>query len=677
MRIENGGTIIWDDAEVPAKADRKAWDKKYDKSVKGKKRRRQYNLSHPSADYLTREFIAYDGEGITIEDGSHLYTLFASSHGLSLTNDEGLSTREIFESLIDAKRQYPDAIHVIYGGSYDFNMWFGDISIPKMIRLYETGSTLWQEYRITWRRGKSLRITDRTDNTTIMVYDVVSFFQRPFVQACDEYLGEDEYWQSVRDMIVSNKATRGKFTVEDNAAVRDYNQSELRLLVHLMSELRARLNRVQLRPARWDGPGAIATALMQREQIKNHMHQCPIRVAEGGRYAYFGGRFEMLKNGDVWANAWEYDINSAYPSALRHVPNLSRGEWGRARKSYGHEDFAIFRITWETADDWPLRFPNPFPARYPNGTVYFPRRVTGWYWAPEVWEAEFSHAGTLTIHEGWRFHPQNKDDKPFAFVEPMYLKRQALKKAKDGAHVGIKLGLNSLYGKTCQRIGWRPLPDGGVHTPPFHQLEWAGYVTSHCRANLFHAALQNPDALIAFETDALFMREEISLDTGSGLGQWEETVFNHLAYAQSGFYFGEIDHVPFVKTRGVDRGSLSYSDIEGRFFSEEPWIDAKLTRFNGAGLAKLHNNWGIWRRWETVPKRVTLDPVGKRVHRPETCYACHEGWENAWHECVVPIPNLNMIESCAFPIPWINPDPDMPDESLAEDYSDEMSLAYE
>lgn len=679
-------TIKFNDAVKPEPKTQRDYERKYDVSEKGLARHRKYRREHGDKKYFSREFIAYDGEGISLDDGSHLYTLFASSRGLQLQDDEGIRTHDIFESLLDAKRRFTNAIHVIYGGSYDFNMWLTDVPLHRMEQLYDRGTCLWGAYKITWRRGKSLRITDRVKNETIIVYDVVSFFQRPFVQACDEYLTNDEYWQSVRDMIIDNKKSRGTFTTDDNDKVADYNHAELVLLVNLMSELRDRLGKVSLRPSRWDGPGAIATALLQREQIKRNMASVPEQVAEGGRYAYFGGRFELLKAGDVEGPAFEYDINSAYPSALRHVPNLAAGEWRRARAARGFEDFAIFRITWESGDDWPGRFPNPFPARYPDGRVLYPRKVTGWYWAPEVAVAEFSHAGKLTIHEGWRFHPTEPLDKPFHFIEPMYLKRQALKKAGDGAHVGLKLALNSLYGKTCQRIGWRIDKNNQVRTPPFHQLEWAGYVTSHCRATIFQACLQRPDDVIAFETDALFMRSEIKLDTGKGLGQWEDTRFTHVAYAQSGFYFGTVIKEAgktlsqpklFVKTRGVDRGSLTYDDVRGRFFSDEPWVDASLTRFNGFGIAKLHNNYDIWRRWENVPKRIRLEPVGKRVHNPDLCNTCDKGYDNAWHECMVPIPGGNLIESQAFPIPWINPNPEMPSEKLSEDHADEMSAGYE
>lgn len=647
--------------EPPAVLTHAQRQRRYKASDKGKQYEHDRKITNGPDGYLDRAFIGWDGEGITLEDGSHLYTLFASSVGHHLQDDSGLSTRSIFDCLIQAKIDHGDAIHVIYGGSYDFNMWFKDMSQSHINRLYESGACFWGQYRIAWRRGKSLTVTDRNTNTTITIYDVVSFFQCAFVKACDDYLG-DRFIH--RDMIVANKAARGKFNTDDNATVADYNHAELENLVLLMQELRLRLHRVTLRPKRWDGPGAIASALLQREKIKAAMAVCPDEVMRASRFAYFGGRFEVIRCGNVSdRKSYEYDINSAYPSALRNVPNLRDGTWSHTDSPpVSDRVFGVYRITWDN-DDKNLLRPQPFPARDDKGRIWYAPHVEGWYWAPEiVAAAEYvvKYGGELIVHEGWRFDSYQETEPPFAFIDPMYLKRQALKKAKDGAHVGIKLGLNSLYGKTCQRVGWKRNPDtGALRTPPFHQLEWAGYVTSHCRSLVLRAALSDLDSVIAFETDALFTSRPLDLSIGVQLGQWEQVTFTHLTYVQSGFYFGTVDGEPFAKTRGIDRGSMTFADVESALAipnESERVVHASLTRFIGVGLARALNDWDRWCRWETTPKQVKLNPETKRVH--VDCPECDgEGLTpNRWHYTFPPV--MNMISS-EYPIPWINPNPNM------------------
>lgn len=655
---------------IPESKTRSDYDKTYRKSDKGRESTHRYEKSAPRKraqrqrkiengpdGYLDRPFIAWDGEGITVGD-KHLYTLFSSSAGDYLQDDSGLRTEDLFRCLIDRKAEDSgEGIHVIYGASYDFNMMLTDVSIETLNKLYERGRAYWRQYRIEWRRGKSMRITDRIAEQTITIYDVVSFFQCTFVKACDDYLG-DRFIE--RDMIIANKAARGTFTEEDNETVKKYNDAELVNLVNLMTELRERLAKVTLRPKRWDGPGAIASALLSREGIKDAMEICPPAVAKAARYAYAGGRFEVIRCGNVRGRTYEYDINSAYPSALRHVPNLRNGQWKNSGigEPKRFDSFSIHRVRWIGAPR-NVRLAQPFFARLSDGRVCYPIAVEGWYWAPEVFTA-LNYAeewgGSIEILDGWEFVEDNPDDKPFGFIEPMYLKRQALKKAKDGAHVGLKLALNSLYGKTCQRVGWSVNPKTKtIKPPPFHQLEWAGFVTSHCRAIALSAALPKLDKVIAFETDALFAMEELDVPTGNKLGEWEETQFDHLAYVQSGFYFGEVDGKPFDKTRGVDRGSMTFADVEQALSLplKERYANASLTRFNGIGLTRMRNDWSIWQTWETSPKRMFLDPSGKRIH--EECELCDSDalTPNVWHYTYPPFGS--MIESAEYPIPWINP----------------------
>lgn len=626
----------------------------YNTSAKGRNRAK----SHRDRKRLERPFLMWDGEGITTDDGSHLYTTLASSEGTKIRNDSGLGTGEIFDALIQSKIAYPDHINVVYGASYDFNMWLTSLLPEQLDRLYDYDSCFWQRYRITWRRGKSFVITDRIAKLTVTVYDVVSFFQTSFVKACDSYLGERF---EERDMIVRMKEARGTFTTGDDADVERYNDAELRNGVALMNELRERLLAVDLRPSRWDGPGAIAAYLLKREGIKSAMAKVPDDVAEAARHGYAGGRFEIIKFGDVTGPAYEYDINSAYPHALRKLPDLTRGHWEWVPGAPVSGDiFGIYHVRWDARNTSGMFLPQPFFHRWRDGQISYPYATDTWVWAPEAYTA-LSHpyaSEALEIVGGWVFIPES-DRKPFGFIEAMYAERQKLKAAGNGAHVGLKLGLNSIYGKTCQHVGYKTLRDGTMVPPPFHQIEWAGWVTSYCRSMVLSAAYQNMGSIIAFETDALFSSEPLDLDMGKGLGQWEATEFQHLCYLQSGFYFGTLsDGTGVDKTRGVDRGSLTYTDVQTALAepnAEDRYVNAELTRFNGLGLARLLNDMSRWQRWETTPKRLTLAPSGKREHIGcEQCTGSASFDIGVWHDTIVPPRFNNPSEpSYEYPLPWI------------------------
>lgn len=633
---------------------------RYDATPKGKQRKRDYRHNRSKwqtdAQYLSREFIAWDGEGITRDDGSHVYVMLANSKGGYFADPTGLKTKDIFAFLLAEYSKYPDAWHVIYGGGYDANMWLANAPKAVVEGIYTHDYYHWGDYTIQWRRGKSFYLRlDTTDGYRkgMTIYDSFPFFQTSFVKACDAYLGERfEH----RDVIVANKALRSSFREDDIPAVRQYNEYELTNLVSLMVELRARLNAVTLRPRRWDGPGAIAAALLTRESVKDAMCEPPPEVAEAARYAYAGGRFEPIQYGVSVERAYEYDVNSAYPYALQHVPNLARGRWETESDPDLSElqQFALYHVSFTGAD---YRLPMPLFWRSYKGNIVYPgdMRFHGWYWGPDVHAAlEYvsRYGGKVESDRCHRYVEDNPDDRPFAFIGELYAQRQALKTAGNGAHVGIKLGLNSLYGKLAQQVGARRDPESGLLVkPPFHQLEWAGYVTSVCRSMVYRAAIDDLSAVIAYETDALFTSKPLPVPIGTGLGEWEQTDFASLTYVQSGLYFGTKTNGEEVsKTRGVNLGTLSRETVEEHLYTDA-LATAPLTQFITAGLA-LQGQWGRWRRWVTTEKTLQLSPQGKRISLGSEI-GPYGQFSRTFAARVSP------SHSAQFPIAWVNPDPDM------------------
>ena len=664
-------------------------------SPAGQRAQRRYRdgagyAAKKGAEYLSRPFVAWDGEGVTEADGTHRYVLLANSQGGVISDPDGLSTDTIFDFVLSYANVLPNAVHVIYGGGYDFNKWMSDFTEDELRDVYSRKRSVWRDYRIAWRRGKSFTLADADKARSIILYDVVSFFQTAFVKACDSYLG-DAFTD--RDMIVENKALRSAFSVDDLPEVIRYNEAELTNLVALMRELRARLHKVDLKPGRWDGPGAIATALLKREKVDEHLARNGVGVPDGpasaARYAYAGGRFEVVRFGHVDAPAYEYDINSAYPAALRDVPSLSLGRWKHVPDDPGHQPYAMYHVDFDGESvDWSLPF--PLFRRSAMGNISYPQRVRGWYWSPEVAVArrwcELTGA-TMRVEEAWVYEEDNDAVRPFGFVDGLYLKRAALKRGGDGAHVGIKLALNSLYGKLAQQVGWEPARNNKpLRLPPFHQLEWAGYVTSHARSQVLQASLSSLDSIIAYETDAVFSSSPLRVPIGSALGEWEATEFTSLTYLQSGLYFGTLaDGTEVAKTRGVDRGSLTRQDcLTGlsAHRADERVARAQLSRFVGAGIG-LSQDFAKWGRWETVPKTIQLTPQGKRTHEfgcsqclpPEVSGNTGETL-GVWHTTVCPRYGTDH-ESQEFPVEWINPNPRMQAAALRERAQEDKEATYE
>lgn len=552
--------------------------------------------------------MAWDGEGITYPTNkAQSYVLFGASTGDRVVKPE-LDTATCLDLLLAVEETYPDAIHVGFAFQYDVNMILRSLSRRHLENIYYTNVCHWEGYRIEYRPGKWFSI--RRGDTRVRVFDVWGFFQSSFVVACERFLGKDDP-ELVR--IREGKAARSSFQWDElEPFIIPYWEAELRLLVRVMDSLRDDLLSAELPVTSWHGPGAVANTVFRVNQIGKAKAETPKEVNRAAQYAYAGGRFEQFRCGHYPATVWEYDINSAYPHVIAQLPNLQRGSW-RHTGTFEPESFGVWRVAFDASDEVRQLFyaPRPLFVRDKHGNVSFPPLALGWYWTPE---AALVDPGCIL--EGWVF--DHDGTKPFAFVEEMYERRKTWKQAGNSAEKALKLALNSLYGKMAQRVGWTE----ATGIPRWHQLEWAGYVTSATRALLWSAISLSPEAVIAVETDALFTTQPLPLDLGSGLGQWEATEFPWLTYFQSGVYYSE----GVAKYRGFDHGSLSHSAVLDHLRSidqGQPYpLSGATTRFVGFGLA-LHTR-ATWRSWTTTQRGIELGGGGKRAHIPG-CSACKAG----------------------------------------------------
>lgn len=526
--------------------------------------------------------------------------------------------------------------------------------------------------------GKQLSVWENgVENKNRMKFNLQDgwgFFQRSFVKALDEYFGEN--WK-YRDVIVEMKQQRGSFDREHDDNVMQYNDMELEVGVELFEELRDRLYQSGMPISRWYGPGAIANGLMQRWHIKStlvdYYNKLP-QLSRASQHGYAGGRFELFKPGKANQPVYQYDINSAYPYAIAQMPNLARGSWEHIEKPTKEQltDFSLVRVKLDSAlahynlstgeaprnlgEVYPESIPFPLWRRHKNGRMSWPSfGVHGWYYAPELFAAMFYcsklpefYDFKFELEEAWVFRPDNpmyyytlknssqerngqiwtdfslwnkldpwikEDILPFSHVPVMYDNRLKLKRLGNGAHIGIKLALNSLYGKFAQQIGYN---EKTKQIPPYHNLVLAGWVTAMCRAMLLRAMALNPHAIIATETDGIFSLAELDLPIGSGLGQWERTQYDDMYYFASGFRFGiTAGEVQKPATRGIPARDISLDKIKQNCTDNLSTIAVQASQFITINWASAMNRTSETGNWRTLTKELSLmceDPHGKRIH---------------------------------------------------------------
>ena len=415
-------------------------------------------------------FVALDGEGFERDD-RQFYGLFAVNHQEPILMNRDIPLRSILDALTQGRKRPTGHALIGYGLGYDFEQMLKWVSIDQVPAM-EAGE--WIDapggYALKVIRDKILMIADHKPEILPdgkeervkqwWVMDVLSFFQKSFVKALEEW-GVAEDFPELMAIVREGKATRGRFTIEDADSVIRYNQAELDLMEALMDRLynafAAAFHELHLpfRPSSrsWHGPGAMASLFLEETQweaehppwdvlpespnadwspagdrIPRHLFHRNTTAAptpDGmawytqtlDEYAaahaidpeiwhypfarsFFGGRIEEAAAGLFFATQHpliDGDIRSAYPYAISLLP-----KWGPDALRY-HEG------AWPADQVRPMgmvhvrwQFPKgwywyPFPYRYKHN-VFFPQSGEGWVMTPE-WEAVIQNGGAPYVEE--------------------------------------------------------------------------------------------------------------------------------------------------------------------------------------------------------------------------------------------------------------------------------------
>ena len=621
-----------------------------------------------------REFIGWDGEGMNRHgpNAPQDYVLFGASTGDVIKSSGHLSAFEIFELIIRVGRRHPTAFHVGFSFSYDANMIIRSLSEETKKKLHKEQKVTLRKwdgtvYHVQYMPGKWFSVSkydanyDRKKNpnakTTVKIYDIFSFFGCAFIKAYEDLIGP------VSDVVVAGKAERGSF--DDMERVERYWRVEIDMLRELADALRRNLYGAGLRITQWHGPGALASYTMRQHGIKVHKGTAPKEVRTAASYAYAGGRFEIFRLGRITGPIYAIDINSAYPNAIAKLPSLASGVWfpvtGPIRRV---AKFGVYRIRLlpQAGDSFLMSQPGPLFHRDKMGNISFPWILDGWYWSPEV-AAMMRHLPPerYEIVEGWEYHTEDKL-KPFGFIHEMYETRREWKAQGIPSQLALKLCMNSLYGKMAQRVGW---DEEKRRAPVWHQLEWAGWVTSYTRAMLWDVMSRIPAGqLIAVETDGLYTTYNpalLGIEHSKELGGWEVSEYDEILYVQSGMAHLRKGDDWTVKRRGLDARTFERGACEDYLRNLAPrgsWLPyiGETTRFVGLGaaLARSQPVSETHCRWEVKEREIRPGQNGKRIHVHGQCSACamgHTAYERA-HDLVIRSLAYKNPRSHPHFIPW-------------------------
>jgi hypothetical protein len=640
------------------------------------------NGDHGRFKFGHKPFVSWDGEGYSVyvvsPNGdavrSHRYCLFGNSRDDYVTGTD-LSTYECLHLLLESRDKHPGCANVSFSFEYDVNMILRDLPRWALKRLKQTSVVKWHGFRIEHKPKKWFQVSvrgrddGRASVRAIRVEDVFSFFSTSFVGALMEYIPTN----TDIDTIKAGKDRRSQFGYHEMPFILQYWRMEHTAMVDLMETFRRILYSAEIRITSWYGPGAIASYFFKKYGTMGVLNRSDNPQLEmASRMAYAGGRFELLRCGLYEHSVYSYDINSAYPYAIAQLPDMGTGTWVHSTDAYEIRQavqsvrLGYVKLKWHPNGRWAEEaiynaMPMPLFNRSPLGNVSYPVVGEGWYQFNEAAWVLAQEPGFRTIEEAWIY--QDDGSFPFEWVADLYETRHRWKRELNPAQLGLKLGLNSLYGKMAQRIGWdreKGLP------PTWHQLDWAGFITSMCRSMLYPMMVEayESDSLISVETDGIYTTQPIaslhsSEQIGTGLGQWEHVEYSGMLAVQSGMYWlrkGTTWQQP--KSRGIPRERLDFERARRalRADIDRGIIKGSHNTFIGYGKAlSASSQWGNWRTWQDSNREYAIGGDGKRIHDPRRCGPCIEGigFDEGLHTLRIGV--IDGGESHPHYLPWRDP----------------------
>jgi hypothetical protein len=399
----------------------------------------------------------------------------------------------------------------------------------------------------------------------------------------------------------------------------------------MMTLLRESMLGANIKLRNWFGAGSIAQALLKREGVKEHYPEIVVRdmqaPQEAALRAFFGGRIELVKQGSTKNVLHQYDVASAYPAIISVLPSMRDGTWLTHTENVGGRIASaniLSLVRVRTRFDFGKPF-YPLPYRLPNGSILFPARTDGYYCIDEVraaikWAEHYDCVDRMEFVDMLEFIPGN-DERPFAFVPKLFEYRKSLKKT-DITQIVIKLGLNSLYGKTAQGVGGT-----ANHPPTYANPFYAAAITAGTRARLLEAAILDPKAIVMLATDGIVSTRALPLDCPreKTLGAWEYGKSSDGGvFVQSGVYFiGDDAGNITVKSRGFRPANVTnpLSEILRREIPDY-WragrseYSAGYSAYMTIGAAvTTRDAWKHVGRWREGTRDMNLESLGKKRMR--------------------------------------------------------------
>jgi len=451
-------------------------------------------------------------------------------------------------------------------------------------------------FKLEYFPNKSLRI--KKGHHSVAFYDIAQFFGSSLVDAYHNNIG------NLSDDYLEIKNNRSQFTLRyynhNKKKIRNYCITDCILTKKLAAKwIELFFAAFSFYPAKWPSSGYLAEkVLINNGVFFPKFNSIPYEIQDLAFRSYFGGRFEIIKRGFV-GKAFLYDINSAYPYAIANLPDLNNGKWIKKKAIHKDSKLGFFKILCNIPDD---KYIPPFAFRANNNIVFPSGKFITYCTLSELQACKDD--SLYRILEGYQFIA-NSDIYPYRkFIENLYDKRLKLKQQNNPLQTPIKIILNSIYGKTGQKVN-RVM--GNLFNPVIFL-----YITGFARAQLYDFVRKNglDKEIIAFATDSVCTTKQLDIDS-TKLGDFSfEGQSDDTFYLQNGFYrFAEK-----WKQRGLGKlGSREIEHLETFQMNGQLYYKFQVLRNSRLRSSIIQNKLSEIGKIKPIQRQINLNADRKRL----------------------------------------------------------------
>lgn len=491
------------------------------------------------------------------------------------------------------------ALNMWYNLDFDANVFLKSILDERQISVLTVNGTVETDgFEITYIPSKFLRIKD-SNKHVYTHYDASQFFYAPLADASEEWLNEEKLEETVDVTKFGKDGTEVNDYIHNNWwDIEDYARKDAILVRDLWKEAVDVGEDLDIPMGLPFSTGYLAESYLN-DRLREKPGTGPWEMATQAWKSYAGGRFEVLKRGDIGPVAGP-DINSAYPYVLSNLPDPKSLEWkieeDPSIEVLREADFGFVTAEVSTDSNRPIQ---PFAVKLDDKLKYPALRNHEVTTLKEIFvnAYDYDYLEDFEISQAWLGYDRGGAFYPFDFITDLYNQRKTFESngnMKKG--MLLKIILNSMYGKMCQTTPKREEITEAHTLDPMEELvpemslpesirdayqggfvEWleagayfnpflASYITGMTRLELHKRLLEYglEDHTVMLATDSLmierdaFERSDFANDlVKSGLGNWDYDYKGEAFVIGAGVYQVDLDNGKTkVKTRGFTEADL-------------------------------------------------------------------------------------------------------------------------